>query len=96
MISCQDFSGFLYDYVSGQLSKEMKEEAEQHVAGCLRCKVELEQYRQVIQLARQLPGVPPPHGLLQRFRGALQGRQREKPDGKVEETGDEKEAGEAE
>jgi anti-sigma factor RsiW len=73
MLSCQDLSGFLCDLVSGQLAAEIKEEVEEHLRGCPRCRSELEQYRQVIDLARQLPALPPPHRLLERYRAAVQG-----------------------
>lgn len=68
MASCHDFLEALYAYVADELPHARREALTGHLASCHACQAELSCYQQVIQLARQLPGVPPPPHLLDRFR----------------------------
>ena len=72
MITCRQIAELLLDFVSGELSPEMKEHIEQHLEWCPPCVTYLETYRATIQITRKLPCEPLPEALVQRLRAALE------------------------
>jgi anti-sigma factor RsiW len=72
MIACKEFTDLLGAYVGNDLSAEQREEVACHLAHCPHCRTELDRYQLVIQLTSQLPDVPPPPSLLERFNKAVQ------------------------
>ena len=72
MIACEEFTDLLGAYVNNDLSPVQREAVASHLAGCPRCRTELDRYQLVIQLTRQLPDVAPPPSLLERFKKAVQ------------------------
>jgi anti-sigma factor RsiW len=78
MVSCQDFIEGMYAFVAKELPPDRQKEHEDHLAVCERCTRALADYRQVVDLARQLPNLPLPEGLLQRFREAAAEKEPEK------------------
>jgi anti-sigma factor RsiW len=73
MIHCHDLNDFLHPLVTGTLSQELEANVEAHLRVCPRCRAGVEQYVLVTRFARELPDIPPPRRLLDRFRAALQG-----------------------
>jgi anti-sigma factor RsiW len=72
MVECSDLHRLLYEFVAKELSRERQGEVERHLAQCAGCRDELRLYEETIRLARSLPPVPPPPGLLDRFKEALE------------------------
>lgn len=55
MIGCNEVRELLDDYVDGAVSKETAARLEVHLAGCRRCRHDLELTRRVLEEARTLP-----------------------------------------
>jgi anti-sigma factor RsiW len=72
MIICRDLVDLLYDFVSGELAPERREEVERHLRDCPPCLVYCETYRITIRVARRLPCPPPPPEVMARLRSAVQ------------------------
>jgi anti-sigma factor RsiW len=72
MISCQDLTEGLADFVAGELPDDRHAEFENHLAACPVCARALNDYQRVVSLARELPMPPLPEGLLERFRNAVE------------------------
>ena len=51
-MTCRELSGFLLEYVSGELPAALAVEFEVHLGACADCAVFVEQYRQSIALGR--------------------------------------------
>jgi anti-sigma factor RsiW len=62
----------LIDYVSGELSEEVRVHLAQHLEGCPPCVNYLRTYEVTIRMTRRLPDVPPPQALLERLKAALE------------------------
>ena len=59
-MTCRDVSGFLHDYVDGELPAEVRGEFEHHLDGCANCREYLRQYRATIAQGQSLgSGVEP-------------------------------------
>jgi anti-sigma factor RsiW len=72
MVSCQDFTEALLDFVAKELPPHRQEELEKHVAACQACSGALAGYQRVVALARELPRPALPEGFLERFRKAAE------------------------
>lgn len=65
MITCRRVVEVLSDVVSGQLSRDEREEIEAHLRCCQSRVAFAESYRLIITLTRRLPDVPLPQDMLQ-------------------------------
>jgi anti-sigma factor RsiW len=72
MITCRDLVDLLYDFVSGELAPERRQEIERHLRDCPPCLAYCETYRITIRVANRLPCPPPPHEVMARLRTAVQ------------------------
>jgi anti-sigma factor RsiW len=71
MAKCEDFLEVMYAFVARELPAARHEELQLHLDGCEACARALADYRRVIALAQELPTLPPPPALLDRFRDAV-------------------------
>jgi hypothetical protein len=71
MVKCCDFAEAMYPFAAKELSAARQEEFQRHLDGCEGCRQALAEYQRVTALAKQLPDLPVPPGLLERFRDAL-------------------------
>ena len=55
--TCRKVNAFLLDFVEGRLDKRTAERFELHIDVCPNCRTYLDQYRQTVELVRE---VPPP------------------------------------
>lgn len=53
-MTCRDVSGFLHDYVAGELSPDVLAEFERHLDNCGNCREYLSQYRATIAQGQAL------------------------------------------
>src|SRR5689334_12817653 len=67
MISCRELTEILGDLVADELPPEQKADAERHIQECPACSNLYDTYRVTILLARRLPLVPMPPGLMDRL-----------------------------
>ena len=51
-MTCRDFTGFLDDYLTGQLPTHVRVQFETHLALCANCATYLAQYRDTIAMGR--------------------------------------------
>ena len=59
-MTCRDVSGFLHDYVDGELPADVRAAFEHHLDGCTNCREYLRQYRATIAQGQSLgSGVEP-------------------------------------
>jgi len=70
MLSCDDVSRLLFDYISEDLPTEDRDLIEAHLLKCLACRSLVDSYRAVIRLASELPAKPVPPSLLDNLRRA--------------------------
>jgi anti-sigma factor RsiW len=47
-MTCRDVSGFLHDYVAGELAGDVLADFERHLDACANCREYLRQYRETI------------------------------------------------
>ena len=59
-MTCRDVSGFLHDYVDGELPADVRAEFEHHLDGCANCREYLSQYRATIAQGQSLGSGPEP------------------------------------
>ncbi|HYN05906.1 MAG TPA: zf-HC2 domain-containing protein [Vicinamibacterales bacterium] len=52
-MTCREVSGFLHDYVAGELEPDVLAEFNRHLDGCANCRAFLGQYRDTIALGRE-------------------------------------------
>jgi anti-sigma factor RsiW len=62
-MTCRDVSGFLHDYVAGELPADVLADFERHLDACANCREYLRQYRATIAQGQVLgthdePGIP--------------------------------------
>jgi anti-sigma factor RsiW len=72
MVKCDDFAQLLYRYFANELSPELREEVDRHLAGCASCSNSLRQYEETVRVARSLPSLKLPTSLLEQFKAALE------------------------
>jgi anti-sigma factor RsiW len=53
-VNCREVSGFLHDYIEGELSEDVRAEFERHLDACTNCHEYLAQYRQTIERSATL------------------------------------------
>lgn len=53
-MTCRDVSGFLHDYVDGELPADVRAAFEHHLDGCTNCREYLRQYRATIAQGQSL------------------------------------------
>jgi anti-sigma factor RsiW len=58
-VTCQEFVAFLLDYVSGELSPEVRASFEEHIGECDDCRHFLASYRTTIDVSRLACGAGP-------------------------------------
>lgn len=54
MISCEEFEGFIFDYIDDQLSPKVKSVFEFHLKRCKECREFLEAYKRSIEISRAI------------------------------------------
>jgi anti-sigma factor RsiW len=52
-VTCREFAQFIADYLSGELSPDVKQRFERHLAVCPNCVAYLANYRDTIALGRR-------------------------------------------
>jgi anti-sigma factor RsiW len=57
-MSCREFTGFLHEYLLGNLPAGQRAEFDKHLAECPECVAYLDGYRKAIQLAKEALSVP--------------------------------------
>jgi anti-sigma factor RsiW len=72
MVLCREFQECLYEFVAGELPEERRKVFEDHLRNCAACSAGLTAYQRIIEVGGKLPQVPPPPGLLERFRKAVE------------------------
>lgn len=80
-MTCREVTEFFIDFVSGELPAEVELHLRKHLEECPPCVTYLETYQITIRLTRQLPDEPPPKGLLDRLKAALE-KHRDEPSGR--------------
>lgn len=71
-MTCQELADHLGDYVSGELTVEVRERFRLHLTGCGSCVVVVEQYELTIRISKALPKADPlPPALEARLRAAV-------------------------
>lgn len=71
-MTCVELADLLADYVSGELTVEVRERVTVHLCSCRRCVVVVEEYQITIRVTRALPKCEPlPAGLEARLRQAV-------------------------
>ena len=73
-INCHDVSVLLGDYVDNELSPSLRDRVHQHIRGCGECRAGERGYRQVLQLAKELPRPQISDDVKRRLREALNRR----------------------
>ena len=72
MLSCQDITEIVTDYVEGRMSFGTRVKFHFHLGMCTHCRRYLRQMRQTIQMSASLPREPAPQAvrdeLMRRFR----------------------------
>jgi anti-sigma factor RsiW len=48
-VNCREVSGFLHDYIEGELPEDVRAEFERHLDACTNCHEYLAQYRKTIE-----------------------------------------------
>jgi anti-sigma factor RsiW len=71
MMTCRQLVEQLLDFVSEDISPELRACICEHLCSCPPCEVLVETYKITIRLSRQLPRAPLPAGLQERLRAAL-------------------------
>jgi anti-sigma factor RsiW len=71
MVTCRDFAEAMYPFAAKELPAARQEEFQRHLDGCAACRQALAEYQRVTALAKQIPDLPVPRALLDRFRDAL-------------------------
>jgi anti-sigma factor RsiW len=59
-VNCREISGFLHDYVAGELEPDVLAEFNRHLDACPNCRTFLSQYQDTIALGRTVAGAPVP------------------------------------
>jgi anti-sigma factor RsiW len=62
-VNCREVSGFLHDYIEGELPEDVRSEFERHLDACTNCHEYLAQYRKTIERSKALgrrdePAIP--------------------------------------
>jgi len=57
---CEKVNEFLADYVDGDLDEKMRAQFEEHMSMCKCCDHYLDQYRQTIDMTKQVDQIPVP------------------------------------
>ena len=73
-IACDDVTSLLGSYVDNELIPSLRARVEDHIESCALCKEGEAKYREVIQLARELPQPEVPNDVQRRLRLALNAR----------------------
>jgi hypothetical protein len=68
VLSCVTVGRLFVELFGGELAGEYRELVEDHLAACPLCLASADGYAAVIDLARRLPRLPVPPGLLDRLR----------------------------
>lgn len=71
MMTCQELTELLLEFVAEQLPPERRDHAEQHLRSCHACTAYVGSYRILVRLVRRLPDAPLPQTLLHRFQAIL-------------------------
>ncbi len=71
MITCREMAELLFDFASGQLTAEGREDVQRHMTGCPSCVAYAEGYRLTVWMAGQLPRPPLPPQLARRLEAIL-------------------------
>jgi predicted anti-sigma-YlaC factor YlaD len=79
MITCQQFAASLNNYLTHDVSPEAEVVFTDHLAQCEQCRIDLQRYRQVIQLAHALEDLPLPPSLHSRFSRLLSSKNHTPP-----------------
>ena len=53
-MNCREVSGFLHDYIEGELPEDVRAEFERHLDACTNCHEYLAQYRQTVARSEAL------------------------------------------
>ena len=53
-MNCREVSGFLHDYIEGELPEDVRAEFERHLDACTNCHEYLAQYRKTIERSATL------------------------------------------
>ncbi|MCS6975748.1 MAG: zf-HC2 domain-containing protein [Gemmatales bacterium] len=67
MITCQEVSDWLLDYLSGELSENDRRAVDHHLGSCPACVSFVHSYRMTISLSRRLAAQPTPPELIERI-----------------------------
>lgn len=67
MISCQDLSDLLLDYLASELDDELRRAVDQHLNACPSCFAFCHTYRMTISLSRKLTYQPVPPSLIEKI-----------------------------
>ena len=51
-MTCREFSDFIMDYQSGELSSELRARFDQHLALCVNCRKYLTSYEETVKLGK--------------------------------------------
>jgi hypothetical protein len=71
MLTCKEWNEDIQAFLARELAQTRCSSFIGHLAACPRCADGLKLYELTIRLARQLPRIPPPESLLERFRVAF-------------------------
>lgn len=76
-LTCQEVLDQLWEYLDDEARAELTARINEHIGGCMHCKVEVDSLRQTISLYRCEESVGTPIQLSDRLRAALQAAYRE-------------------
>lgn len=70
-MNCNEIKDLMSSYVDGELSENEKKLVEEHINSCDDCKKEIESYKQLIKIIKDLPEEEPPKGYCKRLHDKL-------------------------
>jgi hypothetical protein len=73
-INCRDVTALLGDFVENEISTSLRDRVHQHIRSCTECQEGERRYREVIQLAKELPQPEFTEDIKKRLREALNRR----------------------